>query len=141
MARLDDGFSTTIDFDLDTGVRFWEKEVTPPGIDGGGEIDTTTMRNDTYRTKWPKSLITLTESPFTAAWDLEAYDEIIAMVNQNQLITITVPDGGTIVFWGWINTFAPNALVEGEQPTAEVEIIASNQNNDKVEVAPDITPA
>lgn len=136
MARIDDGFSTTIDFDNDSSVQMWEKEVTPPGVSGGGENDTSTMRNTTWRTKWPKSLISLSESSFTAAYDPAVYDEIIAMVNDNQEITITFPNSDTLVFWGWIDEFTPNASVEGEQPTAEVTIIPSNQNNSKIETAP-----
>lgn len=140
MARIDDGFATLIEFADDSDVQMWEKEVTPPGVDGGGENDTTTMRNTAWRTKWPKELITLSESSFTAAYDPAVYEEIIAMVNSNQQITLTFPDDSTLVFWGWLNTFVPNANVEGEQPTAEITIIPSNQNASKVETAPVYTP-
>ena len=136
MARIDDGHPTIISFADDASVALYQKEVTPPGIDGGGENDTTTMENTVYRTKWPKSLITLTEASFTAAYDPAVYDEIIAMVNDNQLITVTFPDTSTLAFWGWINEFTPNRNVEGEQSTAEVTIIPSNQNASKVETAP-----
>ena len=140
MSRIDDGFATLIEFAEDSDVLMWEKEVTPPGVDGGGEIDTTTMRNTTWRTKWPKQLISLTESSLTVAYDPSVFDEIVAMINVNQLITITFPDEETLVFWGWINVFTPNANVEGEQPTAAVTIIPANQNASKVETAPVLTP-
>jgi hypothetical protein len=139
MARLDDGFSTRITFSADSQVAFWEKEITPPGLEAGGEIDTTTMANSTWRTKKPKSLVTLAECSFTAAYDAVVYDDILTMLGVNQQITITFPDGATLVFWGWVDSFVPNALVEGEQPTAEVTIIPSNQNNSNVETAPDYT--
>lgn len=138
MARIDDGHGTTIDFSLASSgtTIWWEKTVTPPGYDGGGENDTTTMRNSVYRTRWPKQLITLTNASFVAAYDTLFYSEILSMLNTNQYITVTFPDGSTLSFWGWINTFTPNEVVEGEQPTANVEIIPSNQNNSKVETAP-----
>jgi len=48
MSILNDGHSTTLTFAATpgiAGVTFKEKEVTPPAIQGGGENDTTTMRN------------------------------------------------------------------------------------------------
>lgn len=141
MARLDDGHSTTIAFSADSSVNFWEKEVTPPGWSGGGANDTTTMRNSTLRTMSPKQLKTLSEASFTAAYDPVVYDEIKAMINVNQQITITFPDSSTLLFWGWIDEFTPNANVEGEQPTAEITIIPSNQNASGAETAPTYTAA
>lgn len=136
MARIDDGFATLIEFAEDSDVQMWEKEVTPPGVSGGGENDTSTMRNTTWRTRAPKGLITLSEASFSAAYDPAVYDEIIAMVNVNQEITITFPDNSTLVFWGWIDEFTPGANVEGEQPTADITIIPSNQNAAGAEIAP-----
>ena len=134
--RMDDGFSTTIEFAEDSDVQMWEKEVTPPGVSGGGEIPTTTMQNTTWRTRSPKSLIDLQPCTFVVAYDPAVYDEIIAMINTNQEITITFPDDATLVFWGWLDEFTPNALVEGEQPTAEVTLIQSNRNASDAETSP-----
>jgi len=136
MARIDDGFSTLISWTSDPTVLFYEKTVTPPGVSGGGEIETSTMQNTAWRTKSPKSLKTLTESSVTVAYDPATYDEIIALVNVNDSITITFPDGSTLVFWGWLDEFQPGELVEGEQPTADITIICSNQNGSLVETAP-----
>lgn len=141
MARMDDGFSTTIT--LANGTTLFEKSVTPPGLDGGGAIDTTTMRNTLYRTNSPKSLITLSESSVTVAYDPAAYSTLITALNTNQLITITFPDTSTIAFWGFLNSFTPGENTEGEQPTAELTIIPSNHDNASppAEVAPVITAA
>lgn len=139
MARIDDGYQTLVTFALDSDVEFWEKEVTPPGLDGGGEIDTTTMHNTLYRTKNPKSLITLTPLTMVAAYDPVVYDSILTMLNSNQLIMVTFPDGSTVEFYGWVDKFTPNRNVEGEQPTAEVTIVPSNQNTSGVETAPNYT--
>ncbi len=141
MSRLDDGHSTTIEFAAEdsAGILFWEKEVTPPGMEGGGPNDTTTMRNLVYRTQSPKQLITMTDATLKVAYDAAVSDQIVAIINVNNLITITYPDGATLAFWGWLNTWAPDPLVEGEQPTATVTIHASNQNASGVETAPVLT--
>jgi hypothetical protein len=136
MAIMKDGFSTIYSFSLDSSVLFEEKEVTPPGVSGGGENDVSTMRNITWRTKAPKGLISLSESSTTVVYDPAVLDEIVAMENVNQEITITFPDSSTWVFWGWIDEFTPGANVEGEQPTADITIIPSNMNDSDVETAP-----
>ena len=67
--KLTDGFKTLISFTNGPsgGGLYWETEVTPPGLTAGGVIDTTTMRNDTYRTKVVRQLIDVLASSFTAA--------------------------------------------------------------------------
>lgn len=134
--RLDDGYQTLVSFAADTDVLFYEKTVTPPGVDGGGEVDTTTMLNTDWRTKNPKALATLAPASMTVAYDPECYPEIVALVNVNTLVTVTFPDGDTLAFWGWLNTFTPGELAEGEQPTADIEIIPSNQDAAGAEIAP-----
>lgn len=134
--RLDDGYQTLLSFAADATVKFYEKTVTPPGVDGGGEVDTTTMLNTTWRTRNPKALISLSNASMTVAYDPACYPEIIALVNVNTAITVTFPDGDTLVFWGWLNSFTPGANTEGEQPTAEIEIIPSNQDASGDEIAP-----
>lgn len=136
MSRLDDGYQTLVSFANDPTVLFYEKTVTPPGVDGGGEVDTTTMLNSTWRTRNPKALITLSNAQMTVAYDPACYNEIIGLVNENNLITVTFPDGSTLAFWGWLNSFTPGEHTEGEQPTADIEIVPSNQNGSDVETAP-----
>jgi len=134
--RIDDGFSTLIEFSLNPGVKLWEKEVTPPGMDGGGQNDTTTMRNTTWRTFAHKGLITLTPITFKAAYDPTVYNQLRSMINRNQLITCTFSDGSVLSIWGWLNKFQPGASSEGSQPTADVEFVPSNQDNSGDEAEP-----
>lgn len=143
MGRIDDGYQTLVTFSAaSSGVEvFWEKSVTPPGIDGGGPNDTTTMHNTAYRTNSPKFLKTLTAGSFTAAYDPAILDELIAMVNVNQAITVTFPDGSSWLFWGWINEATPSELVEGEQPTIDITVEPSNQDAAGDEIAPVYAPA
>lgn len=136
MARLDDGFSTTISL-TGANTTFWEKSVTPPGLDGGGSIDTTTMRNVNWRTFAPKSLVTMSEMSLTVAYDSSKIADI-SDLNINQLIVVTFPDTSTLTFWGFVNSFVPGELAEGEQPEAEITIIPTNRDNASppVEVPP-----
>lgn len=139
MERIDDGHGTIITFlDAPSGtvVQLWEKEVTPPGIDGGGANDTTTMRNTAWRTKAPKKLKSLTDASFKAAYDPEAYDTILELLQVNGQIQIQFPDDSTVTFWGWLDKFTPGAIVEGQQPTADCVIVPSNQDNSGNEAAP-----
>jgi hypothetical protein len=110
-------------------------------MDAGGANDTTTLRNTTYRTRAPKQLITLTEMSVSVSYDASFYDDILGMIKVNQLITITFPDTSTVAFWGWLDKFIPGPVAEGAQPTADVTIIPSNQNDSGVETAPVYTPA
>jgi len=145
MARIDDGFKTTIAFgDQPSGtgpeLTYWEKDLTPPGMDAGGMNDITTMRNTLYRTRAPKQLITMTDMTVTVSYDAVFYDDIVAMISTNQLITITFPDTSTVAFYGWLDKFVPGQIVEGTQPTATITIVPSNINPDTdAEVGPDYT--
>jgi hypothetical protein len=138
--RLDDGFSTIITLANIPTVKLFEKGVTPPGITAGGPIDTTTMRNITWRTMSPKVLKSLTPVSATVAFATNAIPVVQGQIGHNQLITITFPDLSTLVFWGWLEEFSIGALSEGEQPTATIKIQPGNIDNDKNEVAPHYTP-
>lgn len=140
MAILNDGHPTTVTF-TDSGASgltllLYEKEVTPPSLDGGGPNDTTTMRNDTYRTKQPKTLITLGQMSFTAAYDPACYQNLVDILNVNQEIVVGFSDGSSLTFWGWLDKFAPARIAEGSQPTADCTVECSNQDNSGTETPP-----
>ena len=138
---LRDGHSTILTFANIPNVNFLEKEITPPGVDGGGENDVTTMRNEVWRTRQPKKLKTLTPLTLTVAYDPAIYDDVEAQLQVVQLVTITFPDGSEVDFFGWIDSFLPGPHVEGEQPTAEMTVIPSNENELQEEVSPVYRPA
>jgi hypothetical protein len=135
---LRDGFSTkpTASSGL---ARLWNVDLQPPAIDGGGEIDVTNMANTAWRTRVPKTLKTCDKMNFSAAYSPGAYSDMLAAISVNQAFTVTFPDGATLVFYGWINSFKPGKLEEGKQPRADVEIIPSNLNG-TTETAPVMTP-
>jgi hypothetical protein len=45
--KLDDGYRTLVTFATDPNIEFWEKSVTPPGLDGGDALETKTIHNHT----------------------------------------------------------------------------------------------
>lgn len=142
--KLDDGFSTLVTIGAtvgaDTDIKLWEKTVTPPGVDGGDAIETTTMHNTTWRTMTPRSLVTLTEMTFNAAYDPDVYDEVVAMINVETTITVTFPDGSTLAFFGFLKSFDPGECAEGTQPEATVTIVPTNFDSaNDVEAAPLMT--
>jgi hypothetical protein len=133
---MEDGFSTKYVFSTPAVTLYEEKTVTPPGIDGGGPTDTTTMHNTAWRTQGPKKLKSLAEASATVAYDPAVLPEIVAAVNVNQEMEIQFPDGSSWTFWGYLGSFEPGENTEGEQPTADITIIPTNRNDLGVEVAP-----
>lgn len=137
--KLRDGYSTKIAFKRDPDVSFWERTVTPPGVDGGDEIDITTMHNSDWRTFSPRQLVTLTESTVSAAYDPALFSQILDLVNFNDEVTVHFPDGSTLAFWGFLKNFEPGENTEGEFPEATITIVPTNMDNSGAEQAPVLT--
>lgn len=126
--RLETGHPTKVTFAADPDVSLWEMATTPPGIDGGDPIDTTTFFNVTYRTQAPRRLKQMTETSFTAAYDPAVLTQVVALVNVETTITITFMDGSTWAAFGWLQTFEPQEATEDEMPTADCTIAFGNAN-------------
>lgn len=142
--KLDDGYQTLITIQGAPNIQFWEKTVTPPGLDGGDPIDTTTQHNSVFRTTAPRALITLSELTLTVAYDPVVYgvdvDQdppgIRNVLNVNTVFTVNFPDGTTLAFWGFLRLFEPQGMEEGAQPEANITIEPSNQDENGDEQAP-----
>ena len=140
MAYLADGHPTQVTFfALGTGVTILLKEisVTPPGIEGGGPNDTTTMRNTAWRTKQPKHLKELGDMSCTFQYDPAVYEQILSILNVNGVVRVEFADGSDLEFYGWLNNFTPGECTEGSMPKATGTVHCSNQDNVGTEVAPD----
>jgi hypothetical protein len=141
--KLDDGYQTLIVIDqsaagTDWGdtIAFWEKTVTPPGLDGLEPIDTTTMYNTTYRTFAQRALVTMTDLTVTAAYDPKLYTDIVNLLNEHATITVLFPDGSNVCFFGFLRSFTPGEHVEGSQPEATIVISPLNQDTSGDEYGP-----
>jgi len=133
---LRDGFATMVTFGNDPDISLWEKETTPPGLDQGEMIDTTTFHNVTYRTKWPRNLTEVTNGSFRAAYDPGNRALLMAQIGVNQEITVTYNDGTKDAFWGALIKFQPQAHSDGEQPEADVEFGITNTDSAFGEAGP-----
>lgn len=126
---LVDGYSTLI---VGTGystngavIAFREKEVQPPDVDGGGEIDTTTMRNLLWHSASPKALLKLGQTKLQVQYDPFMYNQIVVNALINRLWTVIFPDAATLGFYGWLDKFTPTSHKEGEFPLAEIILFPS----------------
>lgn len=127
LKRMLDGYRTTIANSLVPAVAFWEREVTPPGADGGEMIDTTTMFNNKWRQMAARSLVTLTPVKVTAGYNDSLTTSIVSnLLGKPCSWTVHFPSGSTLSFFGVLRIFTPAALVEGTFPTAEIEIAPTN---------------
>lgn len=137
---LKDGYQTLVTCALDPDISIWEKMVTPPGIDFGEPVDFTTMWNTTYTTFQPAALATLTPCEFTAGYDPDVYDEILAIGGTNTTFTVTFPDGSTLAFYGFLRSFTPAQVQLGTMPEATCNIQPTNWDPaNNVEASPVMT--
>ncbi len=141
---LTDGFPTRIVFSsADSGeeLYFKEKEITPPGIDCGEMNDVSNMQNEAWRTFAFKKLKTLVESGMVCHYDPQFLEGILGMIGENQQIRITMPDDSFWLFWGGIRSFVPSAMVEGQVPTAQVQIGVTNHNGLNGALGTEVAPS
>jgi hypothetical protein len=144
MSILSDGFPTRLNFAAaysGVSVYFKEKEITPPGIDMGEMNDVTNMRNTTWRTFVFRKLKTLMESGMVCHYDPAFLSNVLSMVGQNQQLVLTLPDSSTWTFWGGVKSFVPSAHVEGEPPTAQIQIGVTNHNGAAGAIGTEVAPA
>lgn len=138
--KLRDGFSSKITFSRYPAVAFWEKQVKPPGIDGGEKIPQSTMFNVLWETFAPQSLLTLTDATCKAAYDPAVLTTLLSMGNQEDTVTITFRDQSTYCFYGYLQKFEADELVKGTQPEATITVVCTNWDYvNKVEAGPVLT--
>lgn len=120
--RLKDGFKMLVTFARYPSLALWEISGKPTGYDTGGPIDINTMVDDMYRPKYPRSKITETPATVKAGYDLAVEDDIENMLGVPDTITFRYFDGSTKAFFGFLDKFEPNELVDGTMPMADVTI-------------------
>jgi hypothetical protein len=139
---LQDGYQSLVTFANDTDISFWEKSVTPPAMEGGDPVNTTTMHNSAWFTKAPRALTDLEPMTLTAAYDPDAYNQILAIINERTTVTVKFKDGSTLAFYGYLQRFEPGELVEGTQPECTITLVPTNWDpTNNVEAAPVLTSA
>lgn len=140
--KMPDGYRTLITFRINPAIQLWEKNVKPPGLDGGDKIDTTTMHNDVWRTYEHRSLKTLTDASAACAYDPQVWNGLLELINFVTSITITYPDHATLTFWGYLQKAEVEEHKEGEMPMINATIAPTNWDDvNFVEAGPVFVPA
>jgi hypothetical protein len=106
------------------------------GFDGGDPIDNTCLMNAALITKQPQLLVGSPDVPFTGDYHPEDTDDVLAEINVNQLILLTLRDIGTVSFWGYLKSFEPKETGKGEGWRAAGVIVVTNADDEGDEVAP-----
>lgn len=123
MATKKDGYGVRITLET-SSLTFLETSVTPAGIDGGDAIDVTNHSKATYREMYPRTLKEITPISATVEYDPADLASIASAVNLSQSITVSFPQGDAVVVYGFLKSFTPADMTEGEYPSADIEIIA-----------------
>jgi hypothetical protein len=124
--QMGNGFPFKVAFAADPDISFWEMTLQPPGVDGGDSIDITTQHNVVCHTKHPRTLMDWTDAVLTVAWDPRVYPQIAALINVATSVTILFPDGDTLDFFGFLRSFIPQEMSDGNMPLAQVIITPMN---------------
>jgi len=135
---LQEGHGSTLSFASFASLflKIDPESATPPGVDGGDKIDTTTLSNTNVKTGAPPDLKEITAGSATCSYDPEMLTEAMSAVNVNNLITYTFNNGDSWSFWGYLKSFTPGENATGEKPTADIEIEVTNVNDSDVETVP-----
>jgi len=126
---LQDGFRTLVSFNLNPNLSIWQKRIKPWGFDAGGGINTSSMRNASFHTMFPKTLIKITDLTIAAAYDPNLYPEYMAISRLIAGIITTYPDSAILTVYGWLDKIEPSEHTEGEQPMMTLTAIAANTGN------------
>lgn len=124
--KMPDGYKTLVTFTSTPAVELWEIDITPPGMNGGDAIDQSTMHNARVHTKAPRKLITIEDVKFTCQYNPSVYTSLMNLINKKDTITVTFPDESTLAFYGFLRSFEPGGLQEGNKPTGTATIVATN---------------
>lgn len=114
--RLEDGFRTLIAFAIDPDILLWEISVQPPGIDAGEFINITTQHQTRWRQFASRSLITLTDGSFVAAYDPAVTPLIVAIAGIEGAVTILYPNLAALSFYGALRVWDADSMEEGTMP-------------------------
>jgi len=140
--KFTDGYKTLITLAADSNIEFWEKEVTPPGVEGGDPIMTGDMFNTAWETKVLQALKTTTPVTLVANLKGVTLTSCVAICNVATTITVRFPDTSTLCFYGGLRSAKPNAFVKGQQPTITIVIEPTNTDpSDGSEAGPVFTAA
>jgi hypothetical protein len=62
----------------------------------------------------------------TVAYDPAVYPQIVSLINIPGSITVHFPNHSSLTFFGFLRTFEPNEVSEGDQPEATINVTPTN---------------
>jgi hypothetical protein len=124
--KIPDGQGIFITFASNPDLLFWEKSAKPPGYDGGDAIDITDSFNVRKKTKAPRTLVDSTDMEVTGFWEPGSLVEIEALLNVEDVITVTYPDGSKDYFYGFARVWESEDVAEGEPVMGTLTITESD---------------
>jgi hypothetical protein len=137
---LTEGFQVYLALSQDPNISIWEKSIKLPGVDMGDPIDISTQWNDEWTTMVSAALATLGEITVIGSFDPDVYNQLIAIKGVNGAITLHLPDGSTIDFFGYVKKAEAPDAKKKEQPDMTVTIQPTNYDPvNRVEEGPVIT--
>lgn len=138
--KLGIGGPTYITFASNPNISLWEQSVKPPSFQLDDRKDNTTSYNSRFRTFSPGRLITGQDVTAQCGYDPDDEQEIIDLIGVRDTITVTLPSGTTICFYGWLDNVDFNDHNEDDDPMVTLTIAQGNQDWDTCEeAAPVIT--
>jgi len=114
-----DGYNCRISL-VNQGITVYEKNVTPPGVEGGDPINITTNDNGDFQSFAPRSRKQKTPAQSEVTYNDTDLDALEAAVDQSDDILRVWPDDSTKLESGWLRSSIPNQTQEGEQPTTNL---------------------
>lgn len=124
--RLDNGWQALLAIGTNLTIEIYEKQITPPAIDGGDPIMTDTMQNSVYVTKAPQCLQEWDDITVVCAYDPAVLSELQTLINFIDSYTIHYPDGTTLTLWAYLRRVESSPLQKGVQPELTLTIIITN---------------
>ncbi len=132
-----DGYATLIQIGVTPLLALYEREVTVAAAQGGGPIESTTMRNLAYRTKDPKTLKQMGDLMATVCSTTTTYQTIEQdLINEPTFCLVAWPDGSTLKLYGYVDQFSPAGFSEGNLPTFNLLFIVTNRDPTTGEESP-----
>ncbi len=121
-----DGNFTKIAFSANPSIKFWEKTVTPPGIDNGEPIPNDTMFNQFWRRVEPRKLNSVPPFTVTCAYTGATWDAVKAICGQRGSVTVRFPNYDQLDFFGYLKSFMPGAHADSAPPEGTLTIVVTN---------------
>lgn len=122
-----DGYKSLITFARLPDAPFWEKSLTTGGLEGGDEIDISTMHNSKTKTARARKLYKPKKITVKAGYDAKFKNVVRStLINVETTITETEPDGSTYAYFGYLQDVEFGEKTEGGFPEVTLTIIQTN---------------